>query len=251
VKVTTWNVNGIRAREAQVAEWVAREAPDILCLQELKATAEQIPESICEMEGYWCFWHGYRAYSGVGLHLRKAVFPDPPAWFHPSFDMEGRIVATRVGPLVLASVYVPNGGKDFEAKVVFLEALEGYAAECRAQGLELLLCGDLNVARTEKDVHPKLRKPTEIGQTPGERAMLERIIARGLVDVARKLDPDNEELFTWWAPWRNLRQRNIGWRLDYVLAGEGLAARAVSSATYREFGTSDHAPVTAVFADPG
>ena len=82
----------------------------------------------------------------------------------------------------------------------------------------------MNVARTDRDVHPKERKPRAIGQLPEERALLERIIGRGLVDVGRALDPDNDGLFTWWAPWRNMRQRNIGWRLDYVLASAALAA---------------------------
>ena len=77
--------------------------------------------------------------------------------------------------------------------------------------------------------------------------MLERILSQGLVDVGRALDPDNENLFTWWAPWRNMRQRNIGWRLDYIMASESLAAKAAQCAVYREVGTSDHAPVVAVF----
>jgi exodeoxyribonuclease-3 len=105
----------------------------------------------------------------------------------------------------------------------------------------------MNIARTERDVHPKERKPRAIGQLPEERAMLERILGRGLADVGRALDPDNDGLFTWWAPWRNLRQRNIGWRLDYVLASETLAARANSCAVRKEVGTSDHAPVVATF----
>ena len=112
---------------------------------------------------------------------------------------------------------MPNGGKDFPAKMRFLEAMDAYAASFQAAGRPLVLCGDLNVARTERDVHPKERKPRAIGQLPEERALLERIIGRGLVDVGRALDPDNDGLFTWWAPWRNMRQRNIGWRLDYVL----------------------------------
>jgi len=110
-----------------------------------------------------------------------------------------------------------------------------------------VLCGDLNVARTDMDVHPKERKVNAIGQLPEERALLERIISRGLVDVGRALDPENDQLFTWWAPWRNLRQRNIGWRLDYVLASGSLAQRARSCPVFREVGTSDHAPVLADF----
>ena len=105
----------------------------------------------------------------------------------------------------------------------------------------------MNVARTERDVHPKERKPRAIGQLPEERALIERILSRGLVDVGRALDPDNDGLFTWWAPWRNMRQRNIGWRLDYVFASEALAARATACPVQNEIGTSDHAPVVATF----
>ena len=111
-----------------------------------------------------------------------------------------------------------------------------------------VICGDLNVARTDIDVHPKERKPRATGQLPEERALLERIIGHGLVDVGRALDPDNDRLFTWWAPWREMRQRNIGWRLDYVLASEALYRTARACVVQREFGTSDHGPVVATFA---
>jgi exodeoxyribonuclease-3 len=110
-----------------------------------------------------------------------------------------------------------------------------------------VICGDLNIARTEMDVHPKERKPASIGQLPEERAQLERIIGHGLVDVGRALEPDNDQMFTWWAPWRNMRQRNIGWRLDYLLASQPLFATVTSCVVQREFGTSDHAPVIADF----
>jgi exodeoxyribonuclease-3 len=103
------------------------------------------------------------------------------------------------------------------------------------------------VALTDMDVHPKERKPNVIGQRPDERALMERIISRGLVDVHRQVEPNNENLFTWWAPWRSLRQRNIGWRLDMILASQSLAARLRSCVVQREFGTSDHGPVIAVF----
>ena len=112
----------------------------------------------------------------------------------------------------------------------------------------LAFLGDMNVARTEQDVHPKERKPRAIGQLPEERALIERILSRGLVDVGRALDPDNEGLFTWWPPWRNMRQRNIGWRLDHVFASEALALRATACPVQASVGTSDHAPVMASFA---
>ncbi|HEX7251871.1 MAG TPA: exodeoxyribonuclease III [Thermoanaerobaculia bacterium] len=247
MKIATWNVNGIRARAGELARWIETDRPDILCLQELKASNDQVPTILCELEGYWCYWHGARAYSGVGLHVRKEISPERPEFFHPGFDHENRIVAARVQGLTVASVYVPNGGKDFPAKMRFLEALERYAAERRAAGNTLVVCGDLNVARTDRDVHPKERKAGAIGQRPEERDLLEKILGQGLVDVGRALDPENDGLFTWWAPWRNLRQRNIGWRLDYVLASEALAGTASSCPVLKDVGTSDHAPVVATF----
>jgi exodeoxyribonuclease-3 len=250
LKIATWNVNGIRARQAQVQAWIEREQPDIVCLQEIKAASDQVPVALCEMEGYWCYWHGGKGYSGVGLHIRTETFPDQPHFSHPEFDFENRVVVARLGPLTVASVYVPNGGKDFPAKIRFLEAMEHYAAAFQAEGAPLVLCGDLNVARAEIDVHPKERKATAIGQLPEERALLERILSRGLVDLGRALDPANEAMFTWWPPWRNMRQRNIGWRLDYVLASETLAPRVTSCPVQADVGTSDHAPVLASFDLP-
>lgn len=249
LKLATWNVNGIRARQAQVQEWMARERPDVVCLQEIKAAADQIPPSLCEIEGYWCCWHGGKGYSGVGLHVAKAIARERPIFSHPAFDYETRIVAAEVAGATVASVYVPNGGKDFRAKMRFLEALDVYAAAFLAERPDraLVVSGDMNVARTERDVHPQERKPRAIGQLPEERALVERILSRGLVDVGRAMDPDNDRLFTWWAPWRNMRRRNIGWRLDYVFASASLAGRATACVVRPEIGTSDHAPVVATF----
>jgi exodeoxyribonuclease-3 len=204
---------------------------------------------LCTIEGYWCYWHGGKGYSGVALHVSNTFAPEQPAFVHPEFDYENRIVSVTVGDLTVASVYVPNGGKDFPGKMKFLEAMDAYAASFQASGRALVMMGDMNVARTERDVHPKERKPRAIGQLPEERALIERILSRGLVDLGRALDPDNDGLFTWWAPWRNMRQRNIGWRLDYVMVSEALASRATACPVQKEVGTSDHAPVMAVFAD--
>jgi len=247
LKIATWNVNGIRAREAQVLELVERERPDVICLQELKSTVAQVPAALCELQGYRCYWHGARAYSGVGLHIRRDAFASEPLFSHPAFDFETRIVSAQLDRLIFLSVYVPNGGKDFSAKMEFLRQLETFIRETHAAGGRMILCGDINIARTERDVHPKERNPNLVGQRPEEREWFVRILAQGLVDVGRALDPDNDNLFTWWAPWRKLRERNIGWRLDYILASEPLAAKAARCTAHREVGTSDHAPVVALF----
>lgn len=246
MKIATWNVNGIRARQEQVREWMERERPDVVCLQEIKAAPEQVPAALCELEGYWCYWHGAKGYSGVGLHVRKEFCPERPRFAHPGFDMENRIVTAEVGGVTVASIYVPNGGKDFGAKMRFLASLDEFADAHQAAGEALVLCGDLNVARTDMDVHPKERRPV-IGQLPEEREIIEQILGRGLVDLGRVLDPANESLFTWWAPWREMRKRNIGWRLDYIFASGRLAEKAVSCPVMAEVGTSDHAPVVATF----
>jgi exodeoxyribonuclease-3 len=247
VKIATWNVNGIRARQADLQQWVEVEQPDLICLQEIKAAADQIPSALCEMEGYWCYWHGTKGYSGVGLHVKKTFAPERPVFAHPAFDYESRIVTAEIAGTIFASIYVPNGGKDFPAKMRFLEALSQYAADLQASGRPAVLCGDLNIARTDMDVHPKERKPRAIGQLPEERALLEQIIGHGLVDTGRALRPDDDQMFTWWAPWRNMRQRNIGWRLDYLLASQSLFAHVRGCSVQREVGTSDHGPVIATF----
>src|SRR5512134_2802008 len=102
MKIASWNVNGIRAREAQVLELVGRERPDVLCLQEIKAPPARVPPSLCELEGYWCLWHGATAYSGVALHVRRELSPVRPPYLHPEFDVETRIATVDVGGATVA-----------------------------------------------------------------------------------------------------------------------------------------------------
>ncbi len=184
MKIATWNVNGVRARQAQLREWMERDRPDVVCLQELKAEPAQIPEQV-KLEDYHACWHGLRAYSGVSLHIRKGVFDAEPAFSHPEFDMESRIVQAEIGRLVLASVYVPNGGKDYEAKLGFMIKLAAWAKQLHREGRELVLCGDMNITRTDMDVHPKERKPGIIGQREEERELFDKLLGEHLVDVGR------------------------------------------------------------------
>jgi exodeoxyribonuclease III len=242
MKIVTWNVNGVRARQEQLCELLERERPDVLCLQELKADVSQVPER-CKVADYHACWHGRRAYSGVSLHVRHALCEETPAFTHPDFDMETRIVQVELGSTVFASVYVPNGGKDYAAKIEFMNRLAAWTRALKESGRDLVLCGDMNITRSDMDVHPRERKAGAIGQRPEERELFEQVLGGHLIDVGRALDPENANLFTWWAPWRNLRSRNIGWRLDYILASPAIAERAASCVVLSDFGTSDHAPV--------
>ena len=244
-------MNGIRARQGQLLEWIVREKPDVICLQEIKASVDQLTFDLRDIEGYWGHWHGGRGYSGVALLVSKAFAPNGPLIVHPAFDFEQRIctavLETAAGPVTFASIYVPNGGKDFDAKMRFLSAIDDWCLDAQRAETALVLCGDLNVARTDMDIHPKERKHNQIGARPDERALLEQILTRDLIDVARAMEPTNENLFTWWAPWRNMKQRNIGWRIDYLLATTRLAGNVQYVTVQREVGTSDHGPVVAGF----
>ncbi len=241
MKIATWNVNGIRAREAQLCDWLERDQPDVVCLQEIKARPDQVPDR-CRLADYHAFWHGAGGYSGVSLHLRRELL-QTPEFAHPEFDVETRIVQLALDNVVLASVYVPNGGKDYGAKLRFLQSLVEWVRGLHEHGRELVLCGDINIARMDIDVHPRERKPGVIGQRDEERVLFEALLGGSLVDVTRALDPDNTALFTWWPPWRDLRKRNIGWRIDYILASRAIAERATERRILADVGTSDHAPV--------
>lgn len=247
MKVATWNVNGLRARHAQLLAWVAEEKPDVLCLQEIKATLEQIPDPLTTLHEYWNYWHGGpKGYSGVSLHFRRSTFPTSPSFTHPPFDSEFRIVDAIAGGIHFASVYVPNGGKDFDAKMKFLRELERWTAGMKERGERAIICGDLNVALTDLDVHPTQKKANVIGTRPEERKLLRTAIDHGLVDLVRTTHGDDPNLFTWWPPWRNLREKNEGWRIDFVLASTELVA--TSCVVRKEILGSDHAPVVVELA---
>jgi exodeoxyribonuclease-3 len=248
MKIATWNVNGIRARQEGVLAWLQRDAPDVVCLQETKASRENVPPALLELPDYWGYWHGFKGYSGVALLVRKSLSPEKPKFQHPRFDHENRIVIAVVQGITVASIYVPNGGKNFPAKIKFLTEMGNFAAEAHRNGQPVVLCGDFNVAHHEMDVHPKERALVT-GQLPEERALLDNILSHGLVDLGRKLAPHDDQLFTWWAPWRQMRQRNIGWRLDYIYAPEKLVKAATACVVEKDTGTSDHGAVVATFDD--
>ncbi len=251
MRIATWNVNGVRKRFAELQAWLARDLPDVVCLQEIKAAPEQITEALTGLPDYHSYWHGQPGgYSGVSIHLRKSVFPETPRFVVPAHDRETRIVEAHAGGLVFASLYMPNGGKDFDAKLAFFGAMRDYVKAARASGNgPLVLAGDMNIARDDRDVHPTHRKLDVIGQRPDERLLFESILEAGLLDVGRTLFPDADRLFTWWPYWRDSRKRNLGWRIDYVLADASLAPRILKHEVLVDVGTSDHAPLVVELAD--
>jgi len=247
MRVLTWNVNGIRKRETELLDLVAAQTPDVMCLQEIKCNPEQLPPALSGLMGlpeYTSFWHGKGGYSGVSIHLKKNRF-DAPSFAHPTFDSEARIVEAKVGDFSYVSMYAPNGGKDFQAKMDFLKELIVWGKTLADR--KTILCGDMNVSRAEIDVHKSQRNARVIGQRPDERELFEKFFANGLVDVGRKMFPSDDTMFTWWPYWNNARKRNVGWRLDFCIVSAPLAEKATSHTVLREFGLSDHAPVIVDF----
>ena len=249
MRVVTWNVNGIRARGAQVLSFLDEKKPSALLLQEIKATPEQVPADLHALaDRYWMRWHGAPGgYSGVAILLAKDVFPEEPVFEIPSIDFETRIVLARTRTCTIASLYLPNGGKDFDAKIRFLGELGAWVKEEQARG-PFVLAGDMNVARYALDVHPSQRDETAMAQRPEERALFEAVIAGGaFTDLTRVKHPDDDRFFTWWPFWKSAKARNLGQRIDYVFTNPSLTERLESITLHREFGTSDHAQLEANF----
>lgn len=250
MKIATWNVNGIRARFEDVTAWSDAEQPDVFCLQELKAAPSQVPEPLTGLPRYHNHWHGGAGgYSGVSLHLRRDTVGAGSIDI-PDFDEEHRIATARLASgLVVASVYVHNGGKGgLEPKLRFLGALKTWVADRHAAGEQVLVCGDLNVTRSDADLHPSHHKQGGLGQSKKERAALEALLSEGVVDALRQFT-DDDSLFTWFPPWRDEKAKNHGWRIDYVLASESLAPRLSGYAIQKDVGTSDHVPFVVELAD--
>src|SRR5712691_8976569 len=170
--------------------------------------------------------------------VRRRARVQPPRGRHGIADRAGRSGPPRPRLRVRA-----QRRQGLRGEAWLLDQARGVGKAAAPGRRELVLCGDMNITRTDLDVHPNERKPGIIGQREEERELFDKLLAQHLVDVGRALDPDNPNLFTWWAPWRNLRQRNIGWRLDYILASPTIAERAASCAVLADVGTSDHAPV--------
>ncbi len=248
MKIASWNVNGIRARQEPLCAWIGRTRPDIVVLQEVKAAGPEIPAGVEGLDGYRKFWNGStfrKGYSGVGLLLREGACPAEPGWEIPGFDVENRTVALHCGGFTLIGTYVPRGDgqEHYAVKLRYLEALREYIAGLLAAGREVVLAGDMNVALRDIDVHRSQNKPGAIGLRPEERAAIDAHLALGLRDVMRDLNPDRKGLFTWWPNWKSARERNLGWRIDCFYLSPKLAARVSGASVDLEERSSDHAPV--------
>ena len=251
-KLISWNVNGIRAvAKKGFAQWVLKESPDALCLQETKATEDQTPVEIRNLPGYQTHWTlGERkGYSGVASFLKErggAKFLARGFSLDPKFDAEGRILISDHGPFLLLNIYFPNGQRDdgrLQYKLDFYDATLEYCQARRKEGRELVICGDFNTAHNEID----LARPKENVDVSGflriERDWMDKIESLGYVDSFRALNPGKAEAYTWWSVRTAARERNVGWRLDYFYVSPGLKSKIRRAEIMSEVQGSDHCPV--------
>jgi len=254
-KLSSLNLNGIRSATSKgLAQWVESHQPDCICVQEVKAQADDIAgrfEQLAGLQGYFHFAQK-KGYSGVGIYTHLTPTDVVVGLGIPEFDDEGRYLELRFdtpgAKLSLISCYFPSGSSGEErqqAKFRFLDAVYPHLQSLRAQR-ELILCGDVNIAHQEIDLKNWKGNMKNSGFLPEERAWMTQLLGEGgLVDVYRRLHPDaTDSAYTWWSNRGQAYAKNVGWRLDYQLATPHLASGARHASVFKTQRFSDHAPLT-------
>jgi exodeoxyribonuclease-3 len=250
IRIATLNANGIRSAATKgLFRWVRRADPDILCLQEVKAHEEDIPERY----RYHDSLHGIfncarkKGYAGTALYTKKKPRRIQMGFGVAEFDDEGRYIEAEFANLTVISVYFPSGSSSPDrqaSKDRFLDAFYPHLLRLRSSGREIVFCGDVNIAHREIDLKNWRSNQKNSGFLPHERAWLTRVFdEQGWVDVFRRLDPRPEQ-YTWWSNRGQAWAKNVGWRIDYQIASPRLAGRAKAASIFRDRWFSDHAPLT-------
>lgn len=250
LKLVTWNVNGIRAMQKKgFLEWLEREKPHILGLQETKADIGQLDDSLTKREDYYTYYFSAKkkGYSGVALYSSKKL-PEPKVTYGmgiEKFDNEGRAIIAEYENFYLINAYFPNGQPDLGRvpyKLEFSRAIAKYALKLEKKK-PVIICGDINTAHTEMDIARPKENEKNTGFLPIERAWIDEFIDQGFIDIFRKLHPNTKDAYTWWSFRTNSRARNIGWRLDYFFITKGLLNKIKKVYIQSETMGSDHCPV--------
>ncbi|WP_037570649.1 exodeoxyribonuclease III [Phaeacidiphilus oryzae] len=261
--VTTVNVNGLRAAARKgYQEWLAATSADVVCLQEVRAEPEQLPAEVREPEGWHTVWApaAAKGRAGVAVLSREEPLATRIGFGSAEFDTSGRYAEIELPGLVVASLYLPSGEVGTERQdekerfmAEFLPFLIERRAKAAAEGREVVVCGDWNIAHTENDIKNWKSNQKNSGFLPEERAWLTRVLEEaGYVDTVRHLHPDQPGPYSWWSYRGRAFDNDAGWRIDYQLSTPGLAARAATATVERAPSHperwSDHAPVTVTYA---
>ena len=248
VQLISWNVNGIRAIEKKGFKgWLIKQSPDIMCLQEIKALPEQIPESLLDINGYQVFWSSAvrKGYSGVGVYTKLEPNKVEYGLGIKRFDDEGRTIILEFDDFTLYNVYFPNGKKDesrLNFKLSFYEAFLKHIEIERKSGKNIIVCGDVNTAHKPIDLARPKQNEDISGFLPVERKWIDKLIAKGYVDTFREFvkDPDH---YSWWSYRAGAREKNVGWRIDYFFANEEFRSKLKNAFILDEVMGSDHCPI--------
>lgn len=253
MRIISWNVNGIRAGERKgFLGWLDGCGADVVALQEVKAAPAQLSTALREPAGFHASWLAAEraGYSGVATLSRVAPLEVRSGLGEPRFDVEGRVLISRYEALTLYNVYVPSGTTGPERvafKLAFTAALREALRADLAAGRSLVVVGDLNTAHAPIDLARPRENQKTSGFMPEERAALGEILGIGLVDSFRHLHPAVAK-YSWWTQRSGARERNVGWRIDYILVSANLAPRIVAADTHPEVEGSDHCPVSVELA---
>ena len=248
MKIYSWNVNGIRAaRKKGFLEWVKKESPDVLCLQETKASVEQLDDELVNIPGYHSFFHSAerKGYSGVATYTKIKPLEVNYKIGIDRFDNEGRIIVSEYDRFILFNIYFPNGQKDDQRlryKLDFYDELLKYWNNLRDNGKNLVICGDYNTAHNEIDLKNPKANSERSGFLPIEREWMDHFIANGYVDTFRKLNPETVK-YSWWSYRTKSREKNTGWRIDYHFVNESFFDHVRNAEILNDVMGSDHCPV--------
>ena len=248
MRLLSWNVNGIRAVEKKgFFEWMLKESPDILCLQETKAHPEQLTEKFLCPDGYTSYWSAAekKGYSGVAIYTKKQPKSVTEGLGIKEFDVEGRTLIADYGDFVLFNIYYPNGGagnKRVPFKMKFYDAFLAKAEQMRKTGRTLIITGDVNTAHTEIDLARPKQNEKNTGFLPEERAWVSKFIQCGYADTFRHFHQEPGH-YTWWDYKTAARSRDIGWRIDYFFVTENLLPNLKKAFILKDMQGSDHCPV--------
>ena len=251
MKILSWNVNGIRAVQKKgFLEWLSREKPDILGVQETKAKPEQLDMFLMHPEGYHTFWNSAvrPGYSGVAIFTKEKPEKVTPGFGVKKFDEEGRVILAEYPRFAFLNIYFPNGKSGEERlqyKMDFYDETLKFVRKLKKKQKNIVICGDYNTAHKEDDLARPKENAEVSGFLPVERSWLDKWVADGQVDIFRKFH-EGPGHYSWWDLKSGARDRNVGWRIDYHFVTDGLVPSIKSASILKDVIGSDHAPVSLI-----
>lgn len=258
LKIISLNLNGIRSATTKgLFPWLETQDADIVCLQELKAQAQDMTRQMLQPDGYFGYFHyaEKKGYSGVGIYSKRQPDAVIEGLGLPDIDAEGRYIEAQFGKLSVVSLYLPSGSSGEERQAVKFSVMERFYPRMQqllASGREVVICGDWNIAHQAIDLKNWKGNQKNSGFLPEERAWMGKLLEDGWVDTYRRLYPEaTDACYTWWSNRGQAWAKNVGWRIDYQIASPGIGARAVAASVYKEQRFSDHAPLLVDYAWPG